>query len=125
MLAQVSRIERAVAEMAGWQIEDVSDFYREPAARITTSGGRYVTFSNQCSCPDWSKRGPVIGTGEIQCCKHQVALTIWRQLRNQTPVELVDPNDPFAGPDPGCIPHTGILEARRKQAEADAQLWAD
>lgn len=81
-LAQANRAERAAEQMTGWAFEDASDTYRELAARITTPGGTYLTFPNQCTCRDWEKRGPVLGTGEIELCKHQIGLRIWNGRRN-------------------------------------------
>jgi hypothetical protein len=79
--AQVARFERALQESGSYEYEDFSAIYEEAAVRVKTlSGNSYLCFPNQCTCPDWSERGPIIGDGSIECCKHIIACHIEAQF---------------------------------------------
>jgi hypothetical protein len=71
--AQRARLIRAQQEGDSYRYQDASAVYEEPAVQVSTANGQYLCFPDHCTCPDWTNRGPVIGTGEIAFCKHQLA----------------------------------------------------
>jgi hypothetical protein len=93
--AQNKRVESALAECGAYRFEEASDTYREPAVRVTGKSGEtylcFITPTPGCTCPDWSRRGP-IGTGDIDLCKHIVGAYVCGQF--------VHPADPEPAPSP-------------------------
>ena len=104
--AQLARIDRALAEGGSYTYEDSSAVYEEAAVRVSSlSGNTYLCFPDgHCTCRDWSDRGPVIGTGEIELCKHTIAAYVSAQFVEPAGEAPVPFELPFAGEGDQAMP---------------------
>jgi hypothetical protein len=90
--AQRDRLIRAQVSLASYRIESCSDGMKEAACHVISPAGRsYLCFPNHCTCGDWTNRGPVLGTGEIEACKHQVMCFLTGSFVEPAPADYAAP----------------------------------